>query len=380
MTAPARPPARMLARVFMLALLPACGSVKGLGGEAPALATFQITASGDLASLRPPGDTGERALQVALVWADQWLTEPFCILPPESADAAAVIAAGCRDPFGFVPLLVAANTPITLGTPTTIALSDLPSSDVLVGSLGSRVAYGSLVLYDDRDGDGTLGLSQPHRAPSGGGGPRFEDTTDSADLVYGASFVTMTAPDQRVAFSEGTFDPTAAFYPRSGCAPPNRGYSVLTTGGFSAAAGLASAATGQLPAEDPATCAVNEPADAVFDIGLQAPATLREVACTERTADGSIRYREPPAQAPDLTSRLTACAHLPAFDAGTETGLIQFVVSGRLDRQVVPGWIESGDRCQGLTHYTLRGCRENVSCPVPDWDFTANPPSWWPCP
>jgi hypothetical protein len=85
--------------------------------------------------------------------------------------------------------------------------------------------------------------------------------------------------------------------------------------------------------------------------------------------DSSVRYRRPPTDAPDFTNRLTACAHLPAFDAGGQSSLIQLVVSGR-----------STDRCESLTHYTLRGCRENVACAIPDWDFTMSPPSWWPCP
>ena len=60
--------------------------------------------------------------------------------------------------------------------------------------------------------------------------------------------------------------------------------------------------------------------------------------------------------------RSTTGAGSPASD------LIQLVVSGR-----------TFDRCKGLTHYTLRGCREDVNCPIPDWDFTASPPAWWPC-
>ena len=100
------------------------------------------------------------------------------------------------------------------------------------------------------------------------------------------------------------------------------------------------------------------------------PKDLVEVlARTERTLDGTTRYREPPADMPDLRDRVSACASLPSFDAGNQPNLIQFVVSGR-----------STDHCKGLTHYTLRGCRENVACAVPDWDFTANPPAWWPCP
>jgi hypothetical protein len=316
------------------------------------------------------GDPGPvRSLQVALLWGTQWLTEPFCILPPESDAAAAVIAAGCRDPFGFVPARVAMSVPIALGAPAALSLFDLPSADVLVGDVTARVAYGSLVVYDDRDGSGTLELARPHRTPFGGRGEgEFEDIADSLDVIHGASFLSMTAPDQRVAYREGAFNAAGAFYPRSGCEGPPPGFSVLGAGGFSLAAGLASAVTGQLPPEDPATCSQASPGDAVIDVALDVAADAGEVSCVQRTDDSSARYREPPTDGLDLRGRVTACAHLPSFDAGDQSDLIQLVVAGR-----------SGDRCKGLTHYTLRGCRENVACPVPDWDYTATPPAWWPC-
>jgi hypothetical protein len=357
------------------ATLAACSDLQGFGGPTPPLVTFNLVVNGDPTQVLPPGVTDVRSLQVALVWGAQWLTEPFCVLPPESDPAAAVIAAGCRDPFGFVPNLVGANVPVTPGVPTTMSLFDLPSPDVMVGDVTSRVGYGSFVVYDDRDGDGTLGLSEPQRTPSGGDrGDMGQIAPDSLDVVYGASFVTMTAKDQRVSFLEGTFDTTSAFYPRAGCDPPFPSFSILGAPGFSAAAGLASAATGQLPLEDPTTsCTRAKPGDApgdpnaVVTIDVASPASVQEVSCVERANDSSTRYRQPPLDQPDFTGRTTACAHLPAFDAGDQSSLLQFVVSGRL-----------GDRCLGLTHYTLRGCRENVSCTVPDWDFTANPPAWWP--
>jgi hypothetical protein len=352
-----------------------CGNLAGLGGPVPPLVTFQVEATGDLGQLRPPGVTSERSPQVALVWGAQWWTEPFCILPPESDSVAAVIAAGCRDPFGFVPTLVGASVPVTIGTPSSLSLFNPPPTDVLVGAITSRVGYASLVFYDDRDGSRTLEFSSPHPTAFGGDGPPEDDTADSSDIIYGASFLTMTAPDQRVLFLHGTFDETSAFYPRSGCPDPESQPSLLTNGftvlgaqGFSAAAGLASSAAGMLPPETP-PCSMGLPEATLVQIAAQAPANVNEVSCTERSLDGTTRYREPPTDAPDLTDRASACAKLPSFDAGDQTNLIQFVVSGR-----------STDHCKGLTHYTLRGCRENVACALPDWDFTANPPAWWPCP
>ncbi|HEY2729141.1 MAG TPA: hypothetical protein VGK52_04315 [Polyangia bacterium] len=368
---------RRVATTALLALgLTACGKVQGFGGPAPPLVSFDVTFTGDLAALRPPGIQAEQQLRVALVWGDQWLTEPFCVLKAESPDAAAVIAAGCRDPFGFVPANVAASVPLALDGPTTLTLEQLPSADLLVGDVTSRVAYGSFVVFDDRGGNGagngTLDLSQPQRAASGrgdrGGGPNGDNVADALDVIYGASFVTMTMPDRRVAYREGAFTPTA-FYPRGGCSAPRPGFSVVGAGGFSMAPDLASALAGALPAER--SCFDSAPDDTVTAIAAQAPAHVEEVGCDERTADSSTRYREPPESAPDFGGRVMACAHLPSFDTGgmgTPSTLIQLVLSGH-----------ASDHCKGLTHYTLRGCRESVTCSVPDWDFTATPPAWWPC-
>ena len=131
--------------------------------------------NGDLAPLRPRRRRRRHALRVALVWGAQWLTEPFCILPAESPEAAAVIAAGCRDPFGFVPAACRPACRSTVDVPATLTLVQLPAADVMVGDITARVAYGSLVVYDDRDGTGTLELATPHRAPraeAGGSGRR----------------------------------------------------------------------------------------------------------------------------------------------------------------------------------------------------------------
>lgn len=344
------------------------GGLQGFGGPPTPLVTFPVLVSGDVAAAHPPGDPGTASLRVALVWGAQWLTEAFCIRPADSPEAQAAIDAGCRDPFAFVPARVAADVPVVIGTPASLSLFDLPAADVMVGDITARVAHGTMVLYDDRDGDGTLGLATPHRTSGGGPGPPQPNVRDSPDVVYGASFVTMTAPDQRVVFREGQFNETA-FYPRSGCPHPRPGFSVVHAGGFSRDAGLMTALNGQLPLEDPASCTPEGESDPVIEIAVQDPASVQEVSCVQRSDDSSIRYREPPADAPDFGGRVTACAHLPSFTDGPPSGPIQLVVSGR-----------SSDRCMGLTHYTLRGCRQDVACAAPDWDFTATPPAWWPCP
>lgn len=340
-----------------------CGNLGGLGGPVPPLVTFQIEAMGDLTDFRPPGITSDASLQVALVCGAQWWTEPFCILPSNADNFPALIAAGCRDPLGFVPDQVSASVPITLNQPTTLSLNSLPPTAVLVGGVTSRVGYASFVFYDDRDENGTLGLSSPHAAPSNGrNGPAQDELPDSSDIVYGASFVTMTAPDLRVSYLQGTFQPSG-FYPRQGCPNPMPGFEILSAGGFSVADALAASAAGTIPTEtDLNACSAGSPDATLVPILAQSPAIVTEVACSERTTDGSTRYLEPPSNDPGLTARVWACAPLPSFFGQPASDLIQLVVSGL-----------STDRCKGLTHYTLRGCREDVGCAIPDWDFTATP-------
>jgi hypothetical protein len=344
-----------------------CSKLDGLDPTVPTVVTFELEASGSV-PMRADGTTPE--LQIALVWGAQWLPEPFCILPATSTDAATVITAGCRDPFGFVPQRVEANVPITLGAPVTLPLVNVPAADVLVGEVDSRVAYGSFVLYDDVNGNGTLDLGRPNHTASGGSnmGPMSPTQTSTRDIVYGASFTSMTSPDARVAFSEGAFDAAAAFYPRAGCPAPVDGFSILGAGGFSAAAGLAAALAGDLPQEDPSTCTQGVPEATPVVIAAGAASADEETACVERVDDSSARYREPPADSPDFTERVYACTGLPDLGSDANSDVVQLVVSGRTD-----------DSCVGLTHYVLTGCSTDPLCAAPTWDLSASPPSWWPC-
>jgi len=343
------------------------GDLSGFGGTVAPLAAVQIQVTGDFASVQAPG-SGAPTLRAALVWGAQWQTEPLCILPPDDASAAAMIAAGCRDPFGFVSDRVAINAPLAADGTAELDLFDLPAADVMVGGVTARVAYASVVVYDDRDGDGTLTLGRSNRLGGREEGPPTDTGAQTADLVYAASFATMTAADSRLAFREGGFNEAAAFYPRSGCGDPLPSFSIVSAGGFSAAAAIAATLARELPKEDPAACR-EQPPDTVMTLALRPPAELHELACEERVDDSSIRYREPTADMPDLTGRTFACVKVPDFGSGKAAGMIQLAISGR-----------STDSCAGLTHYVLRGCRNDATCNVPTWDITATPPSWWPCP
>ena len=352
-----------------LMLLGGCGDLAGFGGEVPALATVQVRVTGDFEAVRVPDATDED-LRVALVWGAQWLPEPLCFLPPESPEVEAVVAAGCRNPFAFTPDRVTVGVPITPDVPAALPLFALPSAEVMVGDVTARVAYASLVVYDDRDRSGTLELGRTPRLPAGGFDDEMEVVPRTRDLIYGASFVAMTEPDTRLAFREGGFIETA-FYPRHGCGVPPPAFSILSASGFSIEAAIAATAAGMLPSQDPARCAEADPDDAIVVIPLRPPAEVTEAACEQRRRDSSVRYRQPPVEAPDLEERVFACASIPSFGGDTSTdGIIQLVVASRSD-----------DYCRGLTHYTLIGCDEGgLVCDAPEWDFRAAPPAWWPCP
>ncbi len=346
--------------VAIVALAGGCDSLQNFGGAVPPLVTIDLRVDGALPA-------GTVAPKVALMWGQAWLTEPLCIIPPDSDSAAAAIAAGCRDAFGFVPDHVGADVDVVPGEPIQISLSSLPAADVLVGDVTARVAYASLVLYDDRDASGTLELSRPHRLGGREDGPPDEQGPDSVDVVLATSFLSMTHPDQRLAYREGAFV-TTAYYPRAGCGDPLPGFSIDGAGGFSAADAIAATLGGTLPQEDPATCSQLAPAATTVALVLPGDPDVREIACEERRSDSSIRFREPPEMEPDLTMRTAACTQLASFGAPPAMPQTQFVISGR------------PDECKGLTHYVLRGCREDANCELPDWDISATPPTWWPCP
>lgn len=351
--------------------LAGCGDLNNFGGAAQPLATITVTATGDFAAVHRP-DTGDADLHVALVWGEQWFPEALCFLPPESPELATALAAGCRDPLSFTPSRVTAVAPLVPGEPVSLELTDLPAADLMVGTVAARVGYASFVIFDDLDHDGVMQLPRPQRVPGGGPMGPPDEPNPSQTIVYGASFVSMTQPDTRLAFREGDFL-ESGFYPRHGCGDPLPAFSLLSAGGFSFEAAIAATAAGMLPAQDPATCVEAPASSGVLEIPLRPVAEVSEVACEQRRDDSSVRYRQPPDEPPDFTDRAYACTGIPNLggDPIAPEGTVQLVVSSR-----------STDACKSLTHFTLLGCPDNTSlqCDAPAWDFRATPPAWWPCP
>ena len=348
-------------------LLAGCGELVGFGGDVPPLVTIRVEATGDFEAVRVMNAANED-LRIALVWGTQWLPEPLCFLPPESPEVAGVVAAGCRNPLSFTPDRVTASVPIEPNVPADLALFELPSAEVMFGGVTARVAYGSLVVFDDRDHSGTLELARSRRLPAGGFDP--EEDGPSNDVVYGASFVAMTEPDRRLAFREGAFVETG-FYPRHGCAAPLPAFSILGAGGFSLAEAIAATAAGTLPPEPAGSCTEDRPEDAMVAIPFRPTTEVREAGCEQRRLDSSVRYRQPPDMPPDLAGRAFACTKIPQLGGDDSTAdIVQLVVASRPE-----------ETCRGLTHYTLIGCDGGgLVCDAPEWDYRASPPAWWPCP
>jgi hypothetical protein len=373
--------------------LAACGKPVGLDAPVAPLVRVHVLVPGDVTTLAAldggAGETfggdidgggsaldagsGPTQLHAALVWGLQWLPEPFCVLPLAGADE--VRQAGCRDSFGFVPDRVAADVPVTPGVPTTLDLYTLPAADVMVGDITGRIAYGSVYIYEDTNGNGVLDLRHPKRQRRRG--EHIDDAGGTADKVYGASFISMTLPDRRVSFLEGSFSglQDVAFYPRAGCAGPPDGFSILSASGFPAAAALTRGLAGQTPPDesDPAQCQVATMDDRIV-VPLQDPAGLLDLACTTNDEGGVTYYRPAPTDAVDLSNRAWACTGFPQIGvAGGAPSGQQLVVSG-----VVYG--PRIEPCRYTLHYTLRGCDNDPFCASPSWgDPPVPPPAWWPC-
>lgn len=353
---------RPLVALALVVSVGGCDDLQGFSGEVTPLATVRFVVDGDFEAVRFP-EAGNTSLHAALVWGAQWLPDPICVLPSESNEVDAVLAAGCRDSFGFVPRRSDESVPIELGVPASIDIMQLPSAEALVGDVTSRIAYASIIVYDDRDRSGRFELGRSR--------DDLDDTQHSIlgnDIVYGASFVSMTEPDVRLVLREGEYNDRFAFYPRVGCGVPERGFSIAAAGGFTKEAALAAVIVGELPKQDPATCSETPTETTLVEIPLRAPREIMETGCRGRQSDSSVEYLEPPVEPIDMTNRVAACAKIPDFGTGENAGITQLILSSR-----------SEERCKNVLHFVLKGCEDDLKCAQPEWDFTANPPAWWPC-
>ena len=336
-------------RVIALAVgLAGCGDLKGLSSdELTPLARIHVRVLGDIDGVREQGPNPPQ-LRVALLWGQPWLPDASCLPPFESPEHEAVAANGCGDPLGFrrVGFVVDADSAVGPDATAALDLNSLPSA--LYGDMFSQIVYGSVVVYDDSNGNG------------------FMD--DFQDVVHGASFTSMTRPDTRIAFRHGEFDDRSAYYPRRGCAPPAEGYSILSAGGFTLDQAIEAQARGELPAQDPAQCR-QDPIDGEITVELRPPDEVAEVGCPGFVTQG---YQPPPPRSPDDLGQPHACTSIPDHGTGLGRGKSQLLVA----QSVVFNPRQRG--CKVVQHVLLRGCYDDPVCETPNWDVS--PPPWWPCP
>ncbi|MBK6688701.1 MAG: hypothetical protein IPG45_29785 [Deltaproteobacteria bacterium] len=311
-----------------LVLVAGCqGDVLNLGSEPPPLLTLEGRVNGAYGSLVRP--------RVGLLWAATPIYVPFCQeRGPNPYDPDRVIervaSAGCRDPFDVVPAESGVTVPLDVETGRfRMVLDGLPDPDLMIGTLESRVAYASFVLFDDTDDDGVLDL---HRGCGRGNSDRVPER------IYASTFSTLAETQRRFVYLEGELDADSFFYPHPSCSTlPNPGFSLWQVGPL-------------LP--DAGDCALL-PLDQPIELTVAPPGSLDVLSCGQRDNES---FERPPMTRGSLADIVFECL---------DDGSIAVV--------------EKECTCPGVRVAALRGCFDSLECTTPDWDLRERVPEWWPC-
>lgn len=292
----------------------------------------------DLAAIE--AESGGKPLRAALVWGAVPNYVLACVKYPLNAE----IAPACPNPFGFVPGLVEAEVELAADGSFVIPLRRLPDVSLSVGDESARIAWGSVIVAADSDDNGSFNLLTRE------GDDR--EVPKLADLALAASFFRLDEPQQRVAFREGGWDEESLFYPAKGCAAPPVGFSALTT------PGLKDFSLDPAPGE----CTSASLDAATIEPVALPPGEAKGLACR---SINRARVRQPGLVPPSEEEN----------EQGGYHGLVGEQVC--LDAETL-AIVSEGD-CPTITVMPLSGCRQNLVCQEPDWDFTKQPPPWWPC-
>jgi hypothetical protein len=305
-------------RALPLLLVLGCGDVHGLDVASQPLLVAQGRV--DLAALTRTNP--DVPLLAALIWAAIPRVSSVCL----RYDTAAIRPA-CSDPYGVFLGEVEQTVPVGPDGTFTMPLAHLPNARVSVGDEVSRIAYATLLVFEDVVSDGMLDYPDPDFADV----PEF-----TADHLVAATFYDLHAPQLRLVFREGSFDAGSNFYPAPGCPAPPAGFSLGTYSPY-----------GAPPACDfrDATQMITVPPLAAADAAaLECRTGSRRQGLREATTE----RRRPPGQTLCLSP--TIMVNVPA------------------------------GRCARLTGWLLVGCENDPYCQTPEFDHTADPPSWWHCP
>lgn len=319
---------RRLTTLAIAAVLGCGEGVHGIAHEAGALLTLEVRVDPAIDNRIERADPNMRA---GIVWAALPTFQGYCLsfgvnpLLPGRPVTSSVAQVGCRDPFDVIAGDVDFSVPFDIASGVAdVAVTALPGAEVLARGEESVIAYASVVLFDDVDGDGELTLSEQC-------GGRV-----SEDRVYASSWSSLRRPQERFVFREGVFDPPDSYYPAPECKgePPPEGFSIWTLGSVF---------------EE--RCAV---------VGVDQHIELARLELAERTlatcGPGPTTRFDPPPPDPPASRMISEC-----IDAET------LVVA---DPDCV---------CPTVTVFRLSGCKTDFLCTSLEWDFTSEPPEWWSC-
>ncbi|MBI5507332.1 MAG: PKD domain-containing protein [Deltaproteobacteria bacterium] len=182
---------------------PACGAgVHRKDDRGPPLFAFQAVLEA------PVVDARQSPLGAAIVWGAAPSADDACLaeLGVASPDYR------CLPAFDFEPRAVSNDVAVrsTLPGILEIPVYGLPPAALLAGDAGGRFGYGALVLYEDANHDGVLGL----------GG-------DDADRVVATSIAGPDAVATFVAYQEGEPSSWWQLFAALGCPAPGPGFSLL---------------------------------------------------------------------------------------------------------------------------------------------------------
>ena len=263
----------------------------------------------------------------------------------------------CRNPLGVAPILAGPSVALEDASSVisedglitqSIVFTALPPSEVLIGTPDARIAYASLVIFEDLNDNGILDIGQSHppifwdeleprrnRNDDSVKESRFSfDDYDSADQLYSSSFNSLLDSHQRLVFREGRFN-ESYFYPLGGCTPPP-GFSYLNVDGdFQEASCTAS------PIDEPIVLTLTKPS-----------LSLQEAIC----APADVWLFQPPINEPDSHYQYTCLS---------------------------PNELAASDpeqNCKNLSIIQLVDCPINEpNCNDAEWDVRDQVPEWWPC-
>jgi hypothetical protein len=277
-----------------------------------------------------------------LVWAAVPAVNPVCLLHPDDAR----IAAACPDPFGVFLGATETWAAVDADGNFDLPLAHLPDAGNTVGDSSVRLAYGTLLVMEDLDGDRAPTLVPP---PNGEDG-NLTFSTVHPDRVGAASFYHLRAPQKRVVYREGSGALGSYFYSAPGCDPPRDGFWIMTAAPYvdaNTSAGPCTYASTDERVEVPALGAAGDP--------ITDPTALL---CRSFQNDGTVR-------------RAVGSPNAPS------SGYQSACFGGNLLAAV---YTHTRGICSLIRSYALEGCALNPDCPNPDWNDTTSPPSWWPCP